>query len=790
LTVSNPPPPDTSEQQPIVLVPLVRPGHHSRAELPLPLTSFVGREHELEATCAALRRDGVRLLTLTGPGGVGKSRLVLRVAEGVTDSFPDGVWFVTLAPVHDPALVAVTVAKALGVREVAGRSLVEGLQAFFQDRRALLILDNFEHVVEAAPLVTDLLATCPELSIVVTSRSVLRLSGEQTYFVPPLAVPDLDGLPSLEELGSEPVICLFAERARAMRDDFVLTTDNAATVAQICQRLEGLPLAIELAAARCNILTPQALLDRLEQRLPLLISGPRDAPARLRSMRDAIIWTYDLLSEEERVLFRRLAVFVGEFTLEAAEYVCQDEQGPRTDAILDGVASLVDKSLLRPLPGATRYGMLETIKEFGLEQLLASGEEETLRQRHADYIFALAKRAGPQLLAEGGLLQWLAVFDDELPNLRAALAWLNNKGCAARAAELMFGIWRFWLIRDRFREGANWCERVLDHSEQLPGALRATILAERGLLEFPRLTPEQALVTLDEAVHCALLAQDAHAIAWSHAVRSMGRLRTGDYEDAFADAELALAIYTDLGEEWFVANSLWHIGLIRYFSGDVDGATGLFPQYFATMSALGDQDGLAAYFKQLGGMAIDRHDEEGALSHFLQLLACGRLLDADYLIADAVEGIAVVLARRGESERAVRLLGAIDALRTSGGPSRVPARDAYVKPTITSLRETLGPDTMEAAWQEGRAMPIDDVLGDAETVEALPPHTRSSETPFTRREQEVLRLLVEGKSDPQIAAALYISRRTAASHVASIFRKLRVNSRAAAAAQAVRRGLA
>ena len=347
------------------------------AHLPQPLTSFIGREREVATVVNLLRREHVRLVTLTGPGGVGKTRLAIRVAEIAVTDFLDGVWFVPLATVRDPALIASTIARALGIQETADRSFEEGIGAFFAGRREMLVLDNYEHVLDAAPLVTELLAACPALTVLVTSRSTLRLSGEHDISVPPLASLDPERLPPLDRLREAEAIRLFVERATSANAEFVLTEANATDVATLCARLDGLPLAIELAASRNRALPPQTMLRRLDQRLRLLTGGARDQPMRLRSLREAIAWSYDLLTEPEQVLFRRLAVFVGGCTLAAAEAVASGPDDVALDPF-EGIASLVDKSLLRPETGhdgESRYLMLETVREYGLEQLAAHDDE-------------------------------------------------------------------------------------------------------------------------------------------------------------------------------------------------------------------------------------------------------------------------------------------------------------------------------------------------------------------------------------------------------------------------------
>src|SRR5215204_3556721 len=446
--------------------------------LPSQPTPLVGREREVAGVCRLLRGGGVRLLTLTGPGGMGKTRLALQVAADLVDEFEDGVFFVPLAPISDPDLVVPTVARTLDITETSGRTPEEALKDYLRNKEMLLVLDNFEQVVEAAPLVGELLSACPALKVLATSRTVLRIYGEQEFTVPPLELPAPSHPQPLERLTQYEAVRLFVERAQAAKADFSVTNDNAPAVAEICHRLDGLPLAIELAAARIKVLSAQKILEHLGNRLKLLTGGARDLPERQRTLRSTIEWSYGLLEEGEKVLFARLSVFAGGRTLEAIEAIC-DAEGDLPVDVLDGLASLVDKSLLKQeegVGGEPRFVMLETIHEFAREKLEGSGEAEDLRRLHARYFLALAEEAEPAL--EGSQQQvWLDRLEEEHDNMRTVLSWSLGQGQDAELA-LRIGavLGEFWYLRGYWSEGRRWLEEALTKSGRTPTAARARAL--------------------------------------------------------------------------------------------------------------------------------------------------------------------------------------------------------------------------------------------------------------------------------------------------------------------------
>ncbi len=735
-----------------------------QSSLPAPLTPLVGREQEIAAVCALLWRPEVRLVTLTGTGGVGKTRLALGVAAAVNADFADGICFVALAPLIDPGLVLSTIAQALGVQEQGSRPLLEGLQDHLREKQLLLLLDNFEQVVSAAPVVAELLVAAPRLRVLVTSRTSLHLSGEHEFVVPPLALPDLRNLPPPDRLRQYGAIRLFVARAQAAHSAFVMTGENATAIAAICQQLDGLPLAIELAAGRSKLFTPQALLSRLRNRLKLLVGGAQDLPLRQQTLRGTIAWSYDLLGQDEKTLFRRLAVFVGGCTLEAAEAVCI-AQGDLLIDVLEAVAALVDKSLLRQetqADGQPRLLMLETIREYALERLAASGEAEAVRRQHAIFFLRFSEEAEPKIRGAEHFL-WRTRLEVEHDNLRAALRWTLESQEAEMGMQLAFSLVAFWRASNQDREGRNWCEQVLAQ----PGtsartAARAMALLAAGAMTMFQGDLPQAQLLLEESIAIGREVGRAakRTLALALALLAYGALLQGNLGAARELAEEGVRLFREVGEAWGTALALNHLGRATLELGDPVAARPLLEESAALFRA-GNMQRLAMPLNTLGRVALRQGDDTGARAYCEEALAVARATGDELFIAEALAqlgtvalhvgdsgqatelyqqsltliwtrgyreciaedlaGLAATASLLGQPERAARLFGAVEALREVSGIRLSPLPRADYDRAVEGIRAHLDEATFAQAWEKGRAMPLEQAIAEALATQDEPP---------------------------------------------------------------------
>jgi predicted ATPase/DNA-binding CsgD family transcriptional regulator len=824
------PPPERSPSDPVSLAAVPR---RSYAAVPLPaaLTTFLGREREIATLTALLDRPDVRLLTLLGPGGVGKTRLALAVAAAAAEHCADGAVFVSLAAVTDAALVPSAIAQSLGIRETRDRPLSETLAASLHGTNLLLVLDNLEHLLPATPLIADLLRACPRLKILTTSRAALRVSGEHDFPVPPLALPARADVLTLEQVAVSPAVQLFVARAQAAGPDFALTPDNAAAVTEICRRLDGLPLAIELAAARSNVLSPPALLARLEWRLPFLTGGARDLPARMQTMRSAIAWSYDLLPPEEQTLFRRLAVFVGSFTLEAAEIIVEERKDLAVE-VMDGVSALINASLLQRADvadgGEPRFLMLETIREFGLEQLVAGGEAAAVSERRGTYFLALAEPADlAPFLPEGRML--LSRLQEDLPNLRAALAWFDDSGDAERLLRLAASLGFFWSVVGSVQEGQGWLERGLAAGNAVAPVVRAH--AQWALSSMLRLRGDtERARTLIEHV----LAPEVRALGGPRrtavALQGLGQalVRDGEYGPAWSAYEEALSLLKSLPSEpwtaYAISSCFGHLGNLAVAEGDLARAEAFFADALDQQRALGYEPGASHAFAShalagLGDVARGRGEHARALALYQQGLTSARRFGDVRAMAYALGGVAGALAAAGRWESAARLFGAAEALHRRAGlhfametldrqralglpepwlradepfATAQRLREALADRAVNPLPALADPAAAAALWAEGRSLSLDDAVAAATDAQGQTPEATTrldARFGLTPREVEVLRLLAVRRTDREIAEALYISPKTAGNHVASILAKLAVANRREAAAMAAALGL-
>ena len=793
--------PNRAPAHPLTLFPPAEPKRPGGL-LPSPLSSFVGRREEVTTVTSLLGEKGIRLVTLTGPGGVGKTRLALRVGEASSFEFLDGVAFVSLAEVADGTLVLPTIAQAIDVPVALDQPLVERLVAELTPRHLLLILDNFEHLLSAAPQVGDLLTSCPRLAVLATSREPLRLTGEHTVTVETLAVPKVDA--SAKVVASADAVRLFANRAHAVRTGISLTDENVHDVAAICRRVDGLPLAIELAAARVAHLPLAAILDRLEQRLPMLTGGPRDLPERQRTMTATIAWSHDLLTQREQVLFRRLAVFEGGCTLDAATVVLAGVPGCD---ILEELASLVAKSLVQmeaSVDGEGRYRMLETIREFAHARLTDAGDEEVTRAAVTDYFLAVAERLRPRIEGADGVpaLQRLEL---EHPNLRMALTYAIGTGGSETALRLSGALWKFWWVHRHVAAGRQWLERALELESPVPPRVRLEALYGAGALALGHSDDASAAKHGTEGLALAREIGDCLHEARFRYLLGSAAVDSGDLDQAAMHFNAALAGFRSCeGHAEPSSAAFAHHGAamalvgaaaVAIAQGQLEPASALSAEALAIWRGRGDRWGMAEALGRLAEAQAAQGQVESAVVLYRESLEHYAASGDSAGVAECVSGLAGVAASCGQTERAARLLGAAEGLRTTSGAVFRPTFRLTHERTVSMVQATLSKPDFAAAWAGGRRLERDEAVAEAlaeshwsDLTAREVPHSHGADA-LTRREEEVLRLLVEGKTDREVAETLFVSRRTVTSHVSTILGKLGVNTRTATATTAVRRGL-
>jgi predicted ATPase len=740
--------------------------------LPVRLFPLVGRQRELQDVVDALSRG--RLLTLIGPGGTGKTRLALAAADAAHASYLQGVCWVELAPIDDPAVVALAVASALGVRESLGQDVTETVAVHVGDRSMLIVLDNCEHLTAAAAeLAGRLLGACPALSILATSREVLGVDGERQLAVPPLALPQGDIAPTASALAEFDAIRFFEQRAQLVLPSFKLADDNAAVVHQICRRLDGLPLAIELAAARLRILSAGQLAERLDDVFTMLVGGARTAPRRHQTLRAALDWSHDLLAEDERVAFRRLAVFAGGFTLTAAEEVAAGGD-LRPDSVLGLLARLVDKSLLRVdhTNGDVRHHLLSTVRDYARERLAAASEEESTRRAHvrffADFVEQIEPRIGGSGDARGliNLERELNRIEAETPNLRAALEFARASGDMHEALRLTGPLERYAYLRGHYSEVRRWMDSAVTIGPDAPALLLAKALLGSGRLALlqcdyvPAIRRVEAALRMyrelddtegtaralqvlgsvareqgryarsmelhAESLAIAEAAGDDWAVASAHGFLGFASWLQCDFERATTECETALGMFRELHDVEGIVWSLISLGAVARYQGARERAAALLEQSRARSYGIGFREGIAWSLEQLGLLATDRGDPEAA-ALLRRSLEVHRELRDRWRTSSVLEDLAALAYARGSAPQAARLLAAAEAIRGAIGTAIAPCESNQHAETLAGARATLGDDAFEAAWQQGLLAPIDDLQ--AETPAAGTPTPTPTPTP-------------------------------------------------------------
>jgi predicted ATPase/DNA-binding NarL/FixJ family response regulator len=766
----------------------------SGGRLPLPVGPLLGRHADLAQLRALLAQDTTRLVTLTGPGGTGKSRLALEVAGQLATEFRD-VWFIDLTTVRDAQQVPSALAQAVGALEYGGKPLESAFQEVFSDERCLVIFDNFEHVLGAAGFVADLVARCRGLVVLVTSREALAVRSEHVWIVEPLATPNLDGLPDAAAVRRVASVMLFEERAHARRASFRLSDAELGDVAEICVRLDGLPLAIELAAAQAAVLAPAAILRRLKARAPFVTAGARDLPERHQTLEATVAWSYDLLDAEEQRVFRACGAFMGGFTAEAVASVCEPLP---TDAEAT-LAQLVAKSLVRvsePASDTPRFWLLETIRCYASDQLERHGEMTAVRARHSSYYLSLAEHLQASLRGPGmaAALDHLAL---EYGNFRAVFEWATTTGDLAIGLQLAGALYRFWIARGHMTEARTWLEPALSRGHAVDPRIRAAALNAAGVLAGMQRDHERAVAHLTESLELwrSLGETDRQAgalvnigsVAWG----------TGRVEEARQLFERAQRLYLAAGNRGGQANAVGSRALIAREQGDTGRAARLFREALDLFRAIGDDWGASNSLANLGQVMLADGDRAGAAAAFREALQVQRALGDILHMPECFEGLAALAADR-QARRAARLLGASEALRDRLGAPVAGVDQARLTDVVERVRRSIRPEAFQSAWQDGRGLAMDQAItlalqeepsGPAPSGPAVERDAGLEVERLSAREREIATLIGQGRSNREIAEVLVLSVKTVESHVKNVFTKLHVKTRAEIAAWAARQGL-
>jgi predicted ATPase/DNA-binding CsgD family transcriptional regulator len=772
-----------------------------RAELSLSSTPMFGRERELSTVCQLLVAGQHRLVTLTGAGGAGKSRLARAVTETLAATFGDAAFFVDLATVHDADLVPAAIAQVLGVQESGTRTLREILIDLLRERPSLVVLDNFEQLRDAALFVAELLIACPRLVLLVTTRETLNLRQEQVFEVEPLRLPDLSGPLDVATLEQIPSVALFVERARTRRASFELTAQNARAVGEVCVRLDGLPLAIELAAAQVAVFSPQAILTRLSSRAPLVISAPSDLPPRHQTLDATVAWSYDLLNEDERAVFRSCGVFVGGCTAEAVEAVLS---GPnhRVSA-LETLAVLVGKSLIRlrlqPVDDESeepRFGMLETLRDYANEQLAVRGELEEARRRHAGYYLELANAVQADLRGSG-MAAALNHLSLEYANFREVFRWASEVGELTVGLRLAGALYRFWLARGHLTEARQWLEPALARGAGAAPEIRGVALNAAGVLAGMQHDHLRAVSFFEESIDVWGGLDDHAGLANAHLNLGLVAHNLGDLSRAEIQFRRAQDLYSDVGDNSGLGRAVGSLARLAREAGDLESAVELFERCLVLLRAVDDEWGVANALANLGQVMLAFGERARARDYFGQALDVRVRLGNVLGVAECLEGFAGA-AVDDQPQRAVVLLGAAAELRERAG-APVPASEQVRYDQLRErARHQQTEESFAAAWAEGHGLTMQSAIELATRSEPsqleqpavgsrVEPEERNSQ-PLTRRERQVARLVALGRSNREVAEELVVGVRTVETHLEHIFRKLAVQTRTEVAVWAVQHG--